>query len=299
LPNDIQLVLYKQEKNLYLSQFQAHKKRLETELTSKDRFSLCGIKYEPIVESEIKVSPTLEQIIERLEQRSNTAYDGYKNESDSLLDDLEEEINYRITFNDNSTVELESNETVFDTKGDLIKSYRLKIGDKVRIYPKEQLAENLFQVAIDVEANKFGKIDEHSEFWKNALKSLDFKHNNRDKLYNLLKQNGLRVLPATVDSYFRGNRKFPMFNSDLKAILDLSDNATMFSEIKKSKRLYNSTMITLGRNLKQELQQFLKDKTVGEILQKKDFTAEALQQFINEYMSLLTITKIEEVSDEQ
>ena len=299
LPNDVLLVLYKQEEDLYLSQLQAHRKRLETELTSEDRFSLCGVKYEPIVEQEIKVNPTLAQTIERLEQRSNTAYEGYKNESDSLLDDLEEEITYQITFNDNSVVELGSNETVFDAKGNLIKSYRLKIGNKVRIYPKEQLAENLFQVAIDVEADKFGKIDEHSVFWKDALKSLDDKHNNRDKLYNLLKQSGLRVLPATVDTYFKDNQKFPRNSNDLKVILDLSDNTVMFSEIKKSKRLYNGTMITLNRNLRQELQQFLKYKTVGEILQKKDFTAEALQQFINKDMPLLTITKIEEISDEQ
>jgi hypothetical protein len=47
------------------------------------------------------------------------------------------------------------------------------------------------------------------------------------------------------------------------------------------------------------LQQFLKDKTVGEILQKKSFTKETLQKFIDEYMPLLTIIKKEEVSNEQ
>lgn len=130
---------------------------------------------------------------------------------------------------------------------------------------------------------------------------------NRETLYKELKKYGLRVLPATVDSYFNGKRKFPMYDSDLKAICFLADEIipekkipqTIFPILKKSKRLYNSTMITLGRNLKQELQQFLKDKTVGEILQKKDFTVDALQEFINKYMPLLTITKIEEVSDEQ
>lgn len=298
LPNSLRVVLYKQEEQLYLNQLQVYKKHLETELSSEDRFALCGIKYELVVEPEIKISPTLEQTIERLEQCSNTVYDGYKNESDSLLDDLEEEIIYRITFDNDVHVEIESNETVFDKKGNLIKSYRLKVSDKVRIYPKEKLAENLFQIAVDVETDKFEKIDEHSEFWRNALKSLDIKH-GREKLYSLLKQNGLRVKRLTVDSYFRGNRKFPMYNNDLKAILALSDNETMFNDIKKSKRLYNSTMIVLGRNLKQELQQFLNNKTVGEILRKKNFTADALQQFIDEYMPLLTITKIEEASDEQ
>lgn len=309
LPNDIQLILYKQENELYLNQLQLHKKRLETELTSPDRFSICGVKYEPIVEQEIKVSPTLEQIIERLEQRSNADYDGYKDESDSLLDDLEEEISYQITFNNNSVVELESNETVFDTKGNLIKSYVLRVGSKIRVYPKEkeELAGNLFQIAVEVEPEKFGMIDEHSKYWQEILNIFDDVLPNRESLYDKLKKYGLRVLPATVDAYFSGKRKFPMHNSDLRAVCALADEVMtgekfvkeMFPLIKKSKRLYNSTMIALGRGLKQELQQFLKEKTVGEILQKKNFTADALQQFINECMPLLTITKIEEVDDEQ
>lgn len=299
LSNNIRLVLYGQEKNLYFKQLQNHKKQLEEELTSADRFSICGVKYDPIVKEEVKVSLTLEQIIERLEQRSNTAYDGYKDESDSLLDDLDEEITYKVTMSNGETWNMESNETVFDHKGNLVKSYRLKINNKIRIYPKEQLAENLFHIAVEVEPEKFGKIDKHSNTWKNQLKKLDNQFNNRDLLYQKLKKQGLKVLSVTVDSYFRGNRKFPMYNSDLKAILSLASKENLLPEIKKSKRLYNSTMIALGRGVKQELQQFLRNKTVGDILQKKNFTVEALQQFINEYMPLLTIIKIEEINDEQ
>jgi hypothetical protein len=118
-------------------------------------------------------------------------------------------------------------------------------------------------------------------------------------VYQQLRNKGLRVLPATVDAYFRGNRKFPMFNTDLKAILELSNNAGQYNEIKKSKRLYNSTSIALGRGIKQELKQFLQQKTLGEILTKKQFSKDTLQKFIDEKMPLLTITKIEEVSDEQ
>jgi hypothetical protein len=299
LPNNVQLVLYKQEQELYYKQLQIHTEQLEAELTGKDRYKICNVKYEPIVKQEIKVSPTLEQIIERLEQRSNTAYEGYKNESDCLLDDLEEKITCRITFDNNSVVELESNETVFDIKGNLIKPYRLKSGSKIRIYPKEQLAENLFQIAVEVEPEKFGKIDEHATVWQDALRDLEQRTIDRGQLYNKLKGNGLKVLPATIDAYLRGQRKFPMFNTDLRAILKVAGKELSYEQIKKSKRLYNSTMIALGRGVKQELQQFLKDKAVGEILQKKNFTKETLQKFIDEDMPLLTIVKIEEVSDEQ
>ncbi len=299
LANNVQLVLYEQENELFFKQLQTHTVQLETELTSVDRYKISSVKYKPILKPEIKVSPTLEQIIEQLEQRSNTAYDGYKDESDSLLDDLEEKITYCITLSNNSVVELESNETVFDEKGNLIKSYRLIIGSKIRIYPKEQLAENLFQIATEVEPERFGKIDEHANVWQNALKDLEQQMSDREQLYSKLKENGLRVLPATVDAYFRGQRKFPMFNTDLYAMLKIAGKELLYEQIKKSKRLYNSTMIALGRGVKQELQQFLKDKTVGNILQKKSFTKETLQKFIDEHMPLLTITKKVEISDEQ
>lgn len=297
LSNDIKLVLYEQEKDLYDKQFQNKKNQLEKELSSEDRFNACGIKYIPTPKQEVKVSPTLEQIIERIEQRSDTAYDVYKNESDSLLDDLEEDNIYRVVLENNETVDLGSNETVFDDKGDLVKSFRIKVGNKIRLYPKDQLAENLFQIAIEVEKDKFGKINEHSELWKNALKSLEDKYNS--DLYNMLKEKGLRVMSSTVDSYFKSNRKFPMFNSDLKAILDLSGIALLYTDIKKSKRLYNSTMIALGRGIKQELKQFLKDKNIGDILMRKDFTSDTMQKFINEFMPLLTVVRIEEINDEQ
>ena len=90
-----------------------------------------------------------------------------------------------------------------------------------------------------------------------------------------------------------------MYNTDLRAILKVAGKELLYEQIKKSKRLYNSTMIALGRGVKQELQQFLKNKTVGDILQKKKFTKETLQKFIDEYMPLLTITNKEEVGDEQ
>ncbi|MDR0941787.1 MAG: hypothetical protein LBM68_06125 [Bacteroidales bacterium] len=182
LSNNVQLILYKQEKELYDKQRQIHIKQLETELTSDDRYKICGVKYEPIVKEEIKVSPTLEQIIERLEQRSNTAYDGYKEEGDSLLDDLEEEINYRITMLNGEMVEMQSNETVFDENGNLVKAYKLQKNKKIRIYPHD-LAENLIEIAIAEEPDIYGKIDAHSALWQNALKELDNRYNNRDKLY--------------------------------------------------------------------------------------------------------------------
>jgi len=305
IPNNIKLLLYQQEYDLYIKQLQDHKVNIEKELSSEYRFSLCKIKYELIPEIPMKISPTLEEVIQKLDERSQVDYDIYKDENESLLDN-DEQISYQITFSQSNPVEIENNDTVFDIKGNLIKSYRLKIGDIIRIYPKDQLAEDLFKIAVDTEPDKFGEIEKHSKDWQDILKELDNVIQDRESLYRELKKYGLKVLPNTVDSYFSGKRKFPMYYTDLKAIYSLADEVIpnenfvkdKFILIKKSKRLYNSTMIVLGRGIKQELKQFLKEKSIGEILQKKDFTIETLQKFVSKQMPLLTIIGIKEIEDE-
>ncbi|MCX6252407.1 MAG: hypothetical protein NTX61_16865 [Bacteroidetes bacterium] len=301
LPNDVILTLYEQEVRLYEKQLQAHKSKLEQEIISENRFVLCGIKYDTIIDQIVEVNPTLEDIITRLEDRSKIAYEGYKNESDSILDELEEQIHHKLTFSNGIIAEMESNETAFDTTGNLVKVYKLRHGDKIRIYPKEQLAENLLQIAIEYEPEIFGKVEEHAKLWLNTLKDLDKEYPVREELYSKLKEKGLRVLPLTVDAYFRGYRKYPMFNCDLNAIISLSGNIDLIEQIPhilKSKRLYNSTMIAFGRGIKQELKQFLKEKTLGDILNKRNFTRETLSKFIEEQMPLLTISEIQEINHE-
>ena len=45
-------------------------------------------------------------------------------------------------------------------------------------------------------------------------------------------------------------------------------------------------MIVLGRGLKQELRLFLKEKKIGEILQKRNFNENTLQTFVDEFMPI-------------
>ena len=175
----------------------------------------------------------------------------------------------------------------------MIKVYnsRIKIGDKIRIYPREQFAEKLYQVAVETDKDVFGKVEEHSKCWLAVLVGLKQIHSHT--LYTKLKANGIKVLPATVENYFNGHRKFPMFNSDLKAIFKLkypekeeTEIDLVLAPIRKSKSTYNSTMIALGRGIKQEIKLFLKEKQIGEILDQLKFTTTTLQTFIDQYMPL-------------
>jgi len=304
LQTDVSLVLYAQEHQLYKSQLQIRKHIIEDEVSSIDRKSICGIPYEPIPDLPIHLSQTIENIVNRIDDWNEKAYENYKEDTDILLDELEKNI-FRITFSNHRTEYLDSVETVYTENGDLLKIYlsRIKVGDKIRIYPREQFAEKLYHVAVETDKDVFGKVEEDSKYWLTVLEELKQTHSHT--LYTKLKENGLKVLPATVESYFNGHRKFPMFNNDLKAMFKLkhpekdeTEIDFLLAPIRKSKSTYNSTMIALGRGIKQELKLFLKEKRIGEILTKLKFTITTLQTFIDEYMPLAVITGKEVHKDE-
>lgn len=302
LNNEIRLVVYKQEKNLYHKFLDQRKKLIEAEIKSENRLAICGVEYKEMRDNVTDISSTINGIISRLDEMSGRAYDGYKNESDLLLNEIEEKLIYKVK-SDITELFLDSNDTVFTDKGDLMKSYKIKAGDKIRIYPKEQLAENLYQVAVETEPDIFGKVEEHVNFWKQLINELRNKLGD-DTLYQKLKEKGLKVLPNTLASYGKGFRKFPMYKNDLRAIFKLyfqekseSEIDTILKPILKSKTTYNSTMIVLGRGLKQELRLFLKEQKVGEILQKRNLTAITLHSFVNENMPIHTVVSKEIISE--
>lgn len=299
---EVRLVVYKQEKNLYHKYLDQRKKLIESEIKSENRLAICGIEYKEVRDNVTDISSTINGIVSRLDEMSNRAYDGYKNESDLLLNDIEEKLIYKVN-SDITVLFLESSDTVFTDKGDLMKTYKIKIGDKIRIYPKEQLAENLYQVAVETEPDIFGKVEEHANFWKQLINELRNKFGD-DTLYQKLKEKGLKVLPNTLSTYGKGFRKFPMYKNDLRAIFrlyyhDKSDSEidAILKPILKSKTTYNSTMIVLGRGLKQELRLFLKEQKVGEILLKRNLDDTTLRTFIDKNMPIHTVISKDVISE--
>jgi len=289
--NDIVLIIYEHEYNLYQKQITLRKNLIEAEIQSADRLKICGIKYIEPQNLEFSISSTIDNIVNRLDDWGNRSYDEYKTECDILLDDIEEKVFYKIK-TDKGNYVLESCDTLFSKDGNFIKTFRVKIGEQIRIYPKAQLAENLYQVAVETEPEVFGKVEEHSKHWQEVINTLKRKY-SIEQLHNSLKEKGLRVLPATLESYGKGVRKFPMFNNDLRAIFQFyypdktaHEIDVILKPILKSKTTYNSTMIVLGRGLKQELKLFLKEKKVGEILEKRNFDKNTLQTFIEHHMPI-------------
>ena len=295
---EVILVVYKQEKNLYYKYLDNRKKLIEQEIKSSDRLSLCGIEYQETRNYLVDISSTINGIVSKLDNLGNRAYEGYKNECDILLNDSEEKLIYKVITN-LSELFLESNDTIFTERGELNKTYKIKVGDRIRIYPKEELAENLYQVAVETEPEIFGKVEEHAVYWKQLIHKMRLKYGD-ELLYKKLKENGLRILPNTLATYGKGYRKFPMFNNDLRAIFKLYypekseiEIDSMTKPIFKSKTTYNSTMIVLGRGIKQELRLFLKENKIGEILQKRNFNVTTLKTFVDDYMALHIVNSIE------
>ena len=161
----------------------------------------------------------------------------------------------------------------------------------------------MYQVAVETEPEIFGKVEEHSVYWKQLINELRIKFGD-EILYKKLKEKGLRILPNTLATYGRGFRKFPMYKNDLRAIFKqyFSDKTdieidTLIKPILKSKTTFNSTMIVLGRGLKQELRLFLRENKIGEILQKRNFNECTLRAFAEEFMPLHTVLSKEVFND--
>lgn len=294
IEQDCTLVLHELEKTLYNDQVMKRKMLLENEINSADRVQICGIRYKFHQDHVVELNSTIKKVVNRIDSLAEIEYENYKEDAESLLEDTER-CYYLITLSNGEQVKLESNDTVFTREGELVKVYRsdITLGKEIRVYPKEKFADSLYKIALLNNNELFTRMEEHSALWISALKGLKQKHG--PDLYAKLRENGLRVLPLTVESYLSNQRKFPMYNSDLKAIFKLffNDSGDSFNDllvaIRKSKGIYNSTMIALGRGLKQEIKAFLIDGEIGPILTNLKFNSTSMKIYVDLCMPLLEI----------
>lgn len=295
LPVTVNLFLYDFEECLYYDCLNKYKSKLEEELQSEDRFLISGIKYEVPAPIPVSISQTLQNIIDRTKEWD-------EKEFDNNIDDPDESSNEYILFQiqyEGYPVNdlLKSTDTVFDQRNNLIKVNRLKVGDKIRVY-KIDFGEILLNTAMEFQTERFLEIEEHSQLWKNTLKDLYLKTymGNINHLHSSLKIHGVKVKYSTVlNNWIYGKTKFPQRDKAIKAIYEISKDIKLglsFNDILKSKRIYNSTMISLGRDLKEEIKNFLTDGKIGEIMQKNNITPDTLRKVIDEQMPLRKIKNI-------
>lgn len=291
----INLFLYDFEEDLYKNCVNNYKSKLETELLSEDRFFASGIKYEVPAPIPVSLSQTLQNIIDRTNDWNDKEFDDNVDDPDESTDEY---ISYHIEYEDNTDFDsLKSTDTVFDENNNLIKVNRLKVGDLIRVY-KIDIGEILLNTAMEFQTEVFLEIEKHSQLWKNVLKELYQKTYKADieHLHYHLRNHGVKVLSSTVlNNWISGKTKFPKSDKALKAIYELSKDISFGASVNfilKSKRIYNSTLISLGRDLKDEIKNFLIERSIGEIMKKNNITPDTLRKVIDEQMPLKRIKNI-------
>ena len=273
------------------------------EYTSSDREKITGLKYEiaPIV---IKVS----DLIENLHDKS------LKDNKEYNYEDTEQ-INYEIEFeeSDEKIISDGSKNVLLFCNGTWTKSKvsNLIQMDRVRIY-NNLSKEKLFEIAAQQDSKgRFNKVDFDSKIWKEALiKYFNQKtHSNpfytETSLMNELQKSGLTITnPMTIKKWLtkEDKERFPNSANNLiviKTILNdplLNDN---FESIIRSKRFYRGIMISLGRDLSDDVMEYIfsEGKSIGKVL--LNFTEDEIIIFIQKAAPERTIKNISITEDDE
>ena len=270
------------------------------EYCSINRKKLTGLdfNYEERAEN---ISDLIENIAERAE-RERKQYD-YESQ---------ENVNYALTFEENS------DELIFDGSKSVLlhlenrkeKIFNLMVGDKVRIYTN-YTKERLYEIALaEDSASRFIEIDRLANLWKDCLKQyfqnkqLTNQYYNESDLLSELNKCGLKVKSTlTINNWlFKERDKFPSSENSLLSIKQLINCSILnsnFKELIEARRLYRGIMLSLGRNLSDEVMDYvLSNKQIkGKILQT--FTDSEVHTFVDKSLPLLTIkTKIKTEEEE-
>ncbi len=297
-PNKIHILLYPQEKEHYKNCFNRFTRETYYELRSPDRKTLSEISFKGIEKVE-NVSELIKRLFEKNEEaKINPDY--LTNSSINIL--------YELSFeNDPDILELDENKTVLlktNQREREEKVKNLKIGDKIRVYDNST-KDKLYEIALNEdEEGRFNDIEKYSKLWKIELSKLyNKKFNSLEKFLKYLNNNGLSISStSTLKNWINtdSNVKFPQTKKDL-LVLKRSINSNLlnnnFNNIIKSRRSFNGIMIALGRDLSDEITDYIKTNKKGEILSK--FNDNQIHEFANKNAKERIIKTIKVVDNEQ
>ena len=299
-PNNYTFILYPEEKVLAGKLINRSNNELENQLNSKDRYTLSTIEY-PKYEKDEDIS----DIISRFYEQDHFDKVSYSYEPS-------ESIEYEIVFSDGNRVTLEGSKTILlcqnDNKQRKEKVSNLIKGDKIRVYENTS-KERLFEIALENDSKgELQEVVRNSILWKRCIKTYYDNHQhiffNIEKFLNLLHQNGAKIkLPTLrkwldpIDDVF-----FPSQVLNLKAIKETINCEILdkgFDDVLKSRKAYRSTMISLGRDLSDELLDYIisNKKKIGKMLEQ--FSEEQIDEFVNESAPLRTVERIEILNEDE
>ena len=302
-PHRFYVLCYSEEAQLLKSLKNKYENEKINELKSKDRQNISTLKFELILK-EVQVS----DLIEELHNKSQGRFKDYHYE-DTLL------VNYQIDFHENGeTIVSDGSKTILlKSNGNWIKSKvsNLRSNDIVIIY-NNLSKEKLFEIASqEDEKGRFKVVDSHSQIWKESLLKHFEKKSEANPFYseldllNDLQKRGLVISNAMTIKKWLNKKDKERFPSSFKSLLAIKNtincetlNAS-FESIKKSKKFYRGIMISLGRDLSDDVMEYISSggTVVGTVLSK--FTAEEIKIFVEQAAPQRTIKNISITSEDE
>lgn len=306
-PHSFIFLSYPEEIQVVNKHLQNHQNSLIQEYQSKDRRRLTGIEFKKELHKNVE-NLSLEEIMDGFYRRNEHLEKRYDYESNK-------QVNYQFCFEGQSEpLVYDGSKTVLiDKNGRWVKSkaYNLLPGDSVRIYSNLS-KERLFEIASKEDNNnRFQEIENMSRLWKKAL--LTYFTNrvvqnlfyDKDDLLQSLKDKGSGITNSfTIGKWLneKDKEKFPHSNNDLKAIKTLINDEKLndsYAEMLRIKGFYRGLMISLGRDLSDDVMDFIVSdgKIKGRMLSK--FETEEINSFIKSAAPIRTVVSKEITEDEE
>lgn len=284
--------LYPEEKQLAENLIARYQNELINEYKSQDRFNLCKIEY-----PDNELDEDVEDVLNRLYSQEDF-------ESRDYVYDQSENIEYEIIFESGSTTILEGNKSVLIEKGILNRKEKVSnliAGDNIRVYENAS-KEKLFEIASESDDRGIlNEILEYSQLWKNCLRnyftSKESVSYSESDLLKELQNHGAKIQLITLKKWLNLNDRdlFPSQTLNLIAIKETINDSVFddnLSLLKKNKKLYRSIMIALGRDLSDEVMDYIisEKQKIGNILSR--FTQEQIDRIIDSNAPIETIKSI-------
>lgn len=280
---------------------------LLNEYKSKDRKKLSGIKFD-IPVNDVEIPKSLEEIMDELYDRQDRKSYDYEYESQG-------QVNYKVCFEEEvNSIVIDGSKTVLMLKGEnwiKTKTYNLVAGDTVRIY-NNLSKEKLFEIAAGEDSNgRFAEIIELSQLWKKELRSyfsskvMSNKYYDTSDLLEDLRATGATISnPITVNKWLDewDKERFPNDSKNIMAIKTLINSEVLnqnFDHVLKVRSFYRGVMISLGRDLSDNVMDYVKSRGLykGRILSK--FNEDEIQSFIRNAAPIKKIQSIKITDDEE
>jgi hypothetical protein len=279
---------YSEEAKVIKAYIDKYGNSLVTEYQSKDRKKLTGLDFK-VKLKEVIENKSLEDIMDGFYTRNERSEQTYDYESNK-------QINYRINFQDISeSLVYDGSKTLLIKKnGRWIKSktYNVLPGDTVRIY-NNLSKERLFGIASQEDSNgRFQEVEKMSKLWKQALSRYFSKriaqdgYYDKERLLSSLKAKGSKITNVvTITKWLtkEDKERFPHSDNELKAMRTLFNDEALnkvFAELLRAKRFYRGLMISLGRDLSDDVIDYIISDGIkkGKMLSK--FQTEEINAFV-------------------